>query len=263
MVGGALAALALDGVLAGGPVSASVGAPLDPGLAVSVFNRAVNLDLPELRPADLLLPRLAIERAIPPTRIARATESSIPRTAYPTGGVPRPERYAGAPIPPLRWPTDGEMTSPFGYRVLRGRFRHHAGLDIRAPHGTPVRAAAPGAVVYAGTWGGYGRLVVIDHGGGIRTWYAHNQRLKVRTGQTVEAGDVIADAGATGHAYGPHTHFELRLGDVPVDPRRYMEARAPLAVARTEPVEAAASTSAPTPPEASAVEPPLEGVGGP
>lgn len=238
MIGGAALALALDGAWPGRFGAKGAAAPLDAGLTLTAF-RASPLDLPDLRPKEKQLPA-AIDRAIPSARVRGEMEAR----KVPGGPLPKAERYTGGPIPLLRWPTDGEITSPFGYRVLRGRFRHHSGLDIRAPHGTPVRAAADGLVVFASWRGGYGALVVIDHGGGVRTWYAHNRSIAVKAGTRVAAGQVIARAGDTGHAYGPHTHFELRLGDVPVDPLRYLEAR-------EEPAFAAAGGDA------------GEGVGGP
>ncbi|MGD8374739.1 MAG: LysM peptidoglycan-binding domain-containing M23 family metallopeptidase [Acidobacteriota bacterium] len=125
----------------------------------------------------------------------------------------------GVPGPPLVVPVAGPINSRFGPR--HGRM--HYGLDIGAPSGTPVRAARDGTVLYAGNgYRGYGRLVILDHGDGYRTLYAHNRRLRARAGQKVRAGEVIAEVGASGNATGPHLHFEVRLDDRPVDPLLYV-----------------------------------------
>jgi peptidoglycan hydrolase-like protein with peptidoglycan-binding domain len=120
------------------------------------------------------------------------------------------------PRPPLSlaWPIQGPMTDVFGPRW--GRF--HAGIDIAAPTGAGVVAAAPGTVVYAG-WlaGGWGRLVTIAHGD-ARTMYAHLSKIEVHVGEEVQAGWEIGRVGATGDATGPHLHFELRVRGAAVDP---------------------------------------------
>ncbi|GAA4912080.1 murein DD-endopeptidase MepM/ murein hydrolase activator NlpD [Stackebrandtia albiflava] len=111
-----------------------------------------------------------------------------------------------------------DLTSLFGMRwgVL------HQGLDFGAPEGAPVYAAQAGTVASAGWNGGFGKLVVIDHGDGVRTYYAHNSRLAVAPGDVVEAGDHIADVGNTGNSFGPHSHFELHVDGAPVDPVTYL-----------------------------------------
>lgn len=113
-----------------------------------------------------------------------------------------------------------KITSGYGYRRLRGYFRHHDGLDIALPYGAPIKAAWGGKVVYSGWKGGYGRAVIIDHGDGKETLYAHASKLYAVVGQSVGAGDVIAKVGTSGHSYGPHIHFELRVNGNPVNPRR-------------------------------------------
>jgi murein DD-endopeptidase MepM/ murein hydrolase activator NlpD len=118
----------------------------------------------------------------------------------------------------LQWPVSGPVTSGFGIRW--GRM--HEGIDIAVPTGTPVHTAAAGRVLYAGWLGGYGNLVVIDHGGGISTAYGHNSSLVVSVGQDVTVGDVIAYSGSTGHSTGPHLHFEVRVNGVAVDPLGYL-----------------------------------------
>jgi murein DD-endopeptidase MepM/ murein hydrolase activator NlpD len=116
------------------------------------------------------------------------------------------------------WPVSGPVTSGFGWRW--GRM--HEGIDIAVPTGTPVAAAASGTVIYAGWMGGYGNIVVIDHGGGISTAYGHNSSLACGVGQPVSQGQVIAYSGSTGHSTGPHVHFEVRVNGTPVDPLGYL-----------------------------------------
>ena len=120
----------------------------------------------------------------------------------------------------LWWPTDGGVTSNYGYRVhpIFKERRLHNGIDIPGPTGQPIYAAAAGTVVKAGPFGGYGNAVVIDHGEGLSTVYAHQARVGTTVGATVEAGDTIGYVGSTGFSTGPHLHFEVRTGGQPVDP---------------------------------------------
>jgi murein DD-endopeptidase MepM/ murein hydrolase activator NlpD len=116
------------------------------------------------------------------------------------------------------WPVDGPVTSPFGMRW--GRM--HTGIDIGVPYGTPIHAAASGRVIYAGWMDGYGNLVFIDHGGGLSTGYAHQSNIGVSNGEAVSQGQVIGYVGCTGHCFGPHLHFEVRVNGSPVDPLGYL-----------------------------------------
>jgi murein DD-endopeptidase MepM/ murein hydrolase activator NlpD len=116
------------------------------------------------------------------------------------------------------WPVRGTLVSPYGERW--GRL--HSGIDIAAPAGTPIVASASGQVVYAGSMSGYGLIVVIQHAGGIATAYAHNSSIAVSVGQSVGQGQTIATVGCTGHCFGDHVHFELRVGGSPVDPMGYL-----------------------------------------
>jgi murein DD-endopeptidase MepM/ murein hydrolase activator NlpD len=116
------------------------------------------------------------------------------------------------------WPVGGTVVSPYGQRW--GRL--HAGVDIAAPAGTPIVASGAGQVVYAGSMSGYGLLVVIQHAGGIATAYAHNSGISVSVGQSVNQGQTIAAVGCTGHCFGDHVHFEVRVGGSPVDPMGYL-----------------------------------------
>jgi murein DD-endopeptidase MepM/ murein hydrolase activator NlpD len=118
----------------------------------------------------------------------------------------------------LIWPVSGPVVSPFGYRW--GRL--HAGIDIAVPYGTPIHAAAAGTVVLAGWVSGYGNYTCIDHGGGLATCYAHQSSYAVSQGAAVGQGQVIGYVGCTGHCFGPHLHFEVRINGAPVDPLGYL-----------------------------------------
>jgi murein DD-endopeptidase MepM/ murein hydrolase activator NlpD len=118
----------------------------------------------------------------------------------------------------LIWPVNGPVTSPFGPRW--GSF--HQGIDIGVPSGTPIAAAAAGTVIYCGWESGYGNLVVIDHGGNLATAYGHQSSIAVSCGQHVEQGQTIGYVGCTGHCFGPHLHFEVRINGAPVDPLGYL-----------------------------------------
>jgi murein DD-endopeptidase MepM/ murein hydrolase activator NlpD len=117
----------------------------------------------------------------------------------------------------LIWPVNGPVVSPFGMRW--GRL--HAGIDIAVPYGTPIQAAASGTVIFAGWMGGYGNFVIVDHGGGLSTGYAHQSSIAVGGG-SVSQGQVIGYVGCTGHCFGPHLHFEVRVNGTPVDPLGYL-----------------------------------------
>jgi len=139
-----------------------------------------------------------------------------PRTA-----APRASRSRVRTTPAGLWvrPARGPITSPFGYRW--GKL--HKGLDFGAPYGSPIYAASAGVVIYAGPEGGYGRLVLVRHAGGIVTAYGHMSAYHCHVGQRVNAGDVIAYVGSEGHSTGPHLHFEVRPGGgAAIDPRPFL-----------------------------------------
>jgi murein DD-endopeptidase MepM/ murein hydrolase activator NlpD len=117
----------------------------------------------------------------------------------------------------LIWPVNGVVTSGYGWRW--GRL--HEGIDIAAPIATPVRAAASGTVIYAGVMSGYGNIIVIDHGGGLSTAYAHLSAIYAGGGG-VSQGQTIGSVGSTGHSTGPHLHFEVRVNGTAVDPLGYL-----------------------------------------
>lgn len=134
------------------------------------------------------------------------------------------EKYVGGE---MTWPAPGyfRITSPFGYRVhpILKKKKLHTGIDIGISSGKGIVAAQEGKVIHAGWYGGYGKVVMIDHGGGIVTLYAHNSSLSVKEGQQVNKGQAIAKAGSTGMSTGPHLHFEVRENGQYVDPLKYLK----------------------------------------
>jgi murein DD-endopeptidase MepM/ murein hydrolase activator NlpD len=147
----------------------------------------------------------------------------IPATPMPEPAPPTPEPTA-APVEPegLLWPARGPLTTRFG-EVGWYAPRGHAGLDIAAPSGAPVVAAASGEVILATPDGGpYGIHVVVEHAGGLRTLYAHLSQLAIAAGQSVQRGQVIGRVGSTGFSTGPHLHFEVRQNGALLDPLAYL-----------------------------------------
>ena len=121
-------------------------------------------------------------------------------------------------------PVNGQITGDFGWRqhpILKTQ-KFHAGADFAVPQGTPIQAADRGAVIFAGWYGGYGNAVILDHGSGITTLYAHASQLYVTDGQSVQKGQTIAAVGSTGFSTGPHLHFEVRLNGEPTNPRAFL-----------------------------------------
>lgn len=146
---------------------------------------------------------------------SREVEQMIRRSRYADSG-----RATGA----MMWPIIGEITSEYGWRVhpIFGTSKYHSGLDIAGDYGMDVVAADGGTVIYAGWISGYGNAVIIDHGGGLSTLYAHNDSLVVSEGQIVSKGQLIAYCGSTGYSTGPHVHFEVRINGEPTSPYDYL-----------------------------------------
>jgi murein DD-endopeptidase MepM/ murein hydrolase activator NlpD len=135
-----------------------------------------------------------------------------------SGGSGPSTGSGAAPAGGFIWPVSAPITSPFGMRW--GTL--HPGLDLGAPYGTPIHAAAAGTVVWCGWESGYGNFVVIDHGGGIATAYGHQSRIAVSCNEQVAQGQVIGYVGSTGFSTGAHLHFEVRVNGTPVDPLGYL-----------------------------------------
>jgi lipoprotein NlpD len=157
------------------------------------------IDIPAVTDASIE-PR---RRRVPPSQIPRAGSGALDPAAHGE---------------PLAWPLHGVLVSPFGMRESE----QHEGIDLAAPAGTPVLAAAAGKVLYAGSQRGYGNLVLLAHEGGLVTIYAHNAENLVAAGEAVVRGQQIARVGRSGNATGPHLHFEVRVGTRPHDPLRFL-----------------------------------------
>lgn len=128
-------------------------------------------------------------------------------------------------IVPSIWPVIGEITGHFGERLdpFSGEGAFHAGMDIASHFGDEVRASADGIVVEVGRRAGYGKLVIIDHGFGVSTWYGHLSNFNTQIGMHVKRGDVVGYEGASGRSTGPHLHYEVRIYNTPVNPWRYLK----------------------------------------
>lgn len=150
------------------------------------------------------------------TRALASAGASVGSLAAATSALPAPTVGAGSGG--FIWPVSGSIVSPFGLRW--GRL--HSGIDIAAPAGTPIVASASGRVAFAGSMGGYGLIVVVQHAGGLSTAYAHNSSIGVSVGQSVAQGQFIASVGCTGHCTGDHVHFEVRVNGAAVDPMAYL-----------------------------------------
>lgn len=169
-------------------------------------------------PAQVVMPG-AVQDAVP-AAVQGASPLSTPAaapvaTGAPVGG-PAPAPLPGA----MTWPAEGRVAQGYGWRndPVTGQRSWHPGVDLAAPAGSPVRASWDGKVVFAGEQGDYGKLVVVEHAGGWRTYYGHNAGLSVKEGDTVTAGSELASVGGTGRASGPHVHFEVRLGELALNP---------------------------------------------
>jgi murein DD-endopeptidase MepM/ murein hydrolase activator NlpD len=127
-------------------------------------------------------------------------------------------------VKPSLWPVEGRLMSSFGDRTdpFSGEGARHTGVDLSVPQGTMVHAAADGIVVHADWSGGYGRLVIVDHGNGLLTYYGHLSGFEVVTGQEIRRGDILGRSGSSGRVTGPNLHYEVRLGGTPVNPYPYL-----------------------------------------
>lgn len=124
----------------------------------------------------------------------------------------------------LSWPVNGPVVSPFGWRMhpILGYRKFHSGIDIAVGYGVPIHSSAAGTVIYSSWMGGYGNVIIVDHGDGLSTLYAHQSSLAAGNGARVSRGQVIGYIGSTGLSTGPHLHFEVRVNGNPVDPMGYL-----------------------------------------
>ena len=136
------------------------------------------------------------------------------------------ERPSWLPTGSFIWPVYGSITSSFGYRYIFGSYSYHSGIDIAAPYGTGIQAADGGTVIWSGTGTGsnwsYGKYVIIDHGNGYQTYYAHCSSLLVSVGDKVYQGQTIARVGSTGRSTGNHCHFQVKINGTTVNPLSYL-----------------------------------------
>jgi murein DD-endopeptidase MepM/ murein hydrolase activator NlpD len=134
--------------------------------------------------------------------------------------------FADSTYTPSIWPVLGHITDSFGERLdpFSGEGAFHTGVDVASDYGAPVHATADGVITVADDHAGYGRLVVIDHGFGITTWYAHLSAFSAVPGARVKRGEVVGYTGISGRSTGPHVHYEVRMNNAPVNPWRYMKA---------------------------------------
>ncbi len=187
----------------------------------------------ELRIQRMLLGQSPMNQAAWHKQIATIREESVKRLAsfqeIAWAISNRKNLYEATPD---MWPTEGQITSLFGYRVspMRqtndvGLTEFHPGVDIASRPNTPIYATADGTVRYAGWTHGYGEMVIIDHGYGISTVYGHNTKLLVQTGEHVWRGQIISFMGTTGRSTGPHLHYEIRINGVPVNPMKFLKVR--------------------------------------
>lgn len=164
---------------------------------------------------ELVIPGKGKPPASTGSAVAMGSRTPTRARVAPTVSSREPVREEGdGQVGKLSWPVQGVLFSRFG---PRGATRHD-GIDIAAPQGTPIHAAADGVVIYAGTQRGYGNIVIVRHEGDLLTLYAHNKKNMVKEGDTVRAGQPIGTVGRTGRATGPHCHFEVRRGTEPHDP---------------------------------------------
>jgi len=142
-----------------------------------------------------------------------------------SGYLLSPKNFADSSYTPSIWPVMGHITDSFGERLdpFSGEGAFHTGVDVASDYGAPVHATADGIVTIAENHAGYGRLVVIDHGFGITTWYAHLSAFSAVVGSRVKRGEVVGYTGISGRSTGPHVHYEVRMNNAPINPWRYMK----------------------------------------
>jgi len=202
-----------DGIV--GPLTREVLARLTESVVAYTVQRGDNLTAIARRYNTTVSKITSYNRLANPDRLLPGQILLIPTQSVPASAALRLS---------LQWPVQGRISSGYGARIHPVlNVRHfHGGIDIAAPEGTPVKAAEAGRVVKAGNMGNYGLGVVLDHGGGLTTWYGHCSRLLVRVGETVKQGQTIALVGRTGLTTGPHLDFRIKIGDQTVDPLQWL-----------------------------------------
>jgi murein DD-endopeptidase MepM/ murein hydrolase activator NlpD len=154
-------------------------------------------------------------------------ESNVRQAALPLGSLQLlpAQGIADLTSTPTLWPVIGHLTGTFGERMdpFSGEGAFHTGVDISSQYGDGVRVSADGVVIEAGDHAGYGRLVVVDHGFGVTTYYGHLSSFNVLVGQQLRRGDTIGNVGVSGRSTGPHVHYEVRINGAPGNPMRYLQ----------------------------------------
>jgi murein DD-endopeptidase MepM/ murein hydrolase activator NlpD len=173
-------------------------------------------------------PEDAFDRSVEQYSFLKRNATAI---AYSAGGLRLlpASAFADSAYTPAIWPVLGHITDSFGQRLdpFSGEGAFHTGVDVATDYGAPVHVTADGVVTVADTHSGYGRLVVVDHGFGITTCYAHLSAYAVQAGTRVKRGEVIGYTGISGRSTGPHVHYEVRVNNAPVNPWRYMKNSTP------------------------------------
>ena len=168
-------------------------------------------------------PEAAYERSIEQFNFLMKNPTAVALASAGLQLMPQPG-VGDAAFTPSLWPVMGHITGSFGERMdpFSGEGAFHAGVDISSQYGDAVRASANGVVTEVDTRAGYGRLVVVDHGFGISTWYGHLSGFRAQPGERVKRGEVIGYVGVSGRVTGPHVHYEVRIYGAPVNPWRYL-----------------------------------------
>ncbi|MGD1071446.1 MAG: M23 family metallopeptidase [Bryobacteraceae bacterium] len=169
-------------------------------------------------------PDLIAEAPLVPTMGDTLAEYNYLRTTNLAGRSRNIFARADVNVMPAGWPVNGLLMDGFGHRSdpFSGEGAMHTGIDIAAPIGTPVKVTGDGIVVFANWDGGYGRCVIVDHGNGYQTWYAHLSAMDVVEGDEVRQGETVGRVGATGRSTGAHLHYEVRIHSTPVNPYRFL-----------------------------------------
>ena len=169
-------------------------------------------------------PDLIAEAPLVPTMGDTLAEYNYLRTTNLAGRSRNIFARADLNVMPSGWPVNGRLMDGFGHRSdpFSGEGAMHTGVDISAAFGTPVKATGDGIVTFANWNGGYGRCVVVDHGNGYQTWYAHLSRMDVVEGDEIRQGEVVGRVGTTGRSTGAHLHYEVRIHSTPVNPYRFL-----------------------------------------
>ena len=190
-------------------------------------------------------PDLIAEAPLIPTMHETLAEFNYLRTTNFALKQPTIFMRSGTVSLPSIWPVNGPLMSGFGVRMdpFSGEGAMHSGVDISAPRGTPVKAAADGIVVRASWYTGYGRCVMVDHGNNYTTIYGHLSHFNVIEGQEIRRGDIVGQVGISGRSTGAHLHYEVRIGSTPVNPYRFLSHQAAAIVEPAAMAEPAADES--------------------